>query len=200
MPVKTRSISVLLDCDGVLSDFVRACGAITKTQRTLLAEHDLFSPEILGEEAPYIEKRVGLPGFAEHIPPCPGAKRLVTDLRTMGCDLTIVTAPWDKGKTWHADREEWLRRQMGFVHGDVLFVPGKQKYRVHGDVFVDDLAISVYQWCLAHPNGIGIVVLQPWSLRSLKKLGWDKGVPKNARHAQSLSDIPGFVNLYRRPS
>jgi 5'(3')-deoxyribonucleotidase len=104
---------VLVDCDGVLSDFTECCLRIAR---------DAFGREHTETEITQwdTEKALGIPGlFAElereidrglcrNMPALPGARDFMTELERMygESNVLVVTSPWNA--TWLPQRAAWL--------------------------------------------------------------------------------------------
>ncbi len=152
---------MLLDCDGVLADFVGAYLKLlgsTQDRWHTPAEVTRFdigaSLGLTPEQASAIKRAIGTAeGFARKLEPCPGAMAGVLALRQVA-DVYVVTSPWNSNPTWTHDREWWLKKHFDIPHSHVIH--GSAKHLVHGDVFVDDKTDVVQAWQAAHPNGIGV--------------------------------------------
>lgn len=156
----TRPI-VLLDCDGVLADFVgdllpiiHSVTGIRATREQIT--HFDFSASLGLSPAQSADVKRAIGGavrFARFLEPCPGAIEGVAALRDLA-DVYIVTSPWNSNPTWTHDREWWLRKHFDIPHANVLH--GSAKHLVRGDVFVDDKTDAVIAWQDAHPRSVGI--------------------------------------------
>jgi 5'(3')-deoxyribonucleotidase len=145
--------TLLIDCDGVLSDFITPALAVVASlgdyevpdTELLKIEHVL--PEDVGAE--YM-RRVTTRGFCSSLLPYPGAQDAVRELRELA-EVVIVTASFGQCPTWAWERTTWLADHFGIEPGDV--VHAGRKHRVVGDVFVDDHPKHVAAWAQAHPRG-----------------------------------------------
>lgn len=143
---------ILLDCDGVLADFV---GAALDVAHDLTArrwvhaditEWDLFELLVCPKKGPLkeaVRSAVSKKGFCAQIPVLPGADAGVRLLRDAGFRLKVVTSPW-RSATWCSERFEWLDRHFGFSMADVIFA--KDKSVIAGDVLVDDSSVNLIDW------------------------------------------------------
>lgn len=157
---------ILIDCDGVLADFLGGVlEIINKEYFSNLSASSCLEWEI--------EKAFALPkgmvaeiaareGFCLNLNRMPGAALAVSQLREQGHDVYCVTSPW-LGPHWMPERTQWLSYFFGF----------DKKHIVCGDVMIDDKASTVAEWTDARPNSLGIV--------------WDYP------HNQSLANIPGRI-------
>ena len=154
---------ILVDCDGVLSNFVRAfqkgANEITGLNRTEEENIDwdflTLYPKDRHQE---ILEPIGKIGWCAGLEPYPGARRGVDELRKIG-KVYCVTAPWHSS-TWCWERTEWLISHMGFDKNDVLHI--HDKWLVQGLTLIDDKPETLVKWCEATGN-IGILWDQPYN-------------------------------------
>jgi len=156
---------VLVDCDGVLADFVGAVlGSYNDRAGTAHAPEDVTQwdiPASLGVPAAELYAEVA-EGFCSRIRPYPGAREALDRMREVA-DVVCLTAGWDAVPTWDYERREWLVREMGFLRYDVVFASGERKSGYAGDLFFDDKYSSVVSWRAANPCGKGVLYRQPWN-------------------------------------
>lgn len=156
--------TVLLDCDGVMADFV---GHL----RNLLAQRG----HVIGEVVEYDFLR----GFGEVVGNI--ARELLKDPETWrtlpaydeaidGVDriqhharVAVVTSPWLSCREWTHARHAWLRREFDIEARDVIVTSAKELVR--GDGFVDDRPETVEAWRLAH-GAHGFVMDRPYNRNS----------------------------------
>lgn len=160
---------LLLDCDGVVADFV---GHFLDTVRDLFGRH--HAPETVMEWD--IAAAIGLDereraraygevlrdGWCSRIRPYPAAVDAVRALREAGVDVHVVTSPWPGHRTWHGEREEWLRHHFGLGPRDVTHT--HRKAVVRGDALLDDKPEHVAAWGAAHPGGLALLWDQPYNV------------------------------------
>lgn len=131
---------VLLDCDGVLSDFVGMVLAWDNHQHTResITDFNIFKcwgqPERWVDFTAYLRGTGAVLGMA----PTPDARDIVRGLRAGGHEITVVTSPFQGVPNWMPDRLKWLELHFGFSPRDVCF--WDQKHRIAGDVLIDDRA------------------------------------------------------------
>jgi 5'(3')-deoxyribonucleotidase len=150
--------TVLLDCDGVLSDFVGHMTALLKAR---------------GHEIPEVTEYDFLRGFGDDVgavarsllkdggtwmtmPAYPEARAGVDAIRAAGHDVIVVTAPWWSCETWDHVRRKWLYGAFDVKSENIITT--SKKHLVRGHAFVDDKAEAVEAWRLAHV-GIGTALL-----------------------------------------
>lgn len=140
---------ILLDCDGVLADFVTPSLRVIHELGGPKLHHDdvpdynlgLLLPE--GEPRDTFWARVSEPGWCTELQPYVGAKQLVRELREIG-DVVCVTSPMEDGRQWAWERTRWLVEHFGFDRDDVANMSGK--HWVHADYFADDSPKHVERW------------------------------------------------------
>ncbi len=143
----------LIDCDGVLCDFVGGVLDFAHTKSTLrwtrddLTHWDFWDDmkdplnTDLGRQ---IFKAIGRKGFCENLSPLPGAKEGIKQLVDQGVHIKVLTSPWKDSQTWCAERFEWLRGHFGIPFCDVIQCAHKDN--VHGDFLLDDKVSNVTSW------------------------------------------------------
>lgn len=169
--MKNTKPIVLLDCDGVLADYVG--GALKLVHRVTDARftrEDVdvydFAPKLLPDDAHRAEfaHLISQPGFCASLEPCTGAVDGVRELSEVG-DVYVVTASSGPNPTWAYERDRWLLVHFGIGHHRVIHTHAK--HRVHGDMFVDDRPEYIEAW------------------RFGQRLLW--AAPHNARHTLNVN-------------
>lgn len=162
---------ILLDCDGVICDFVTPSlklvaelGGPVLTHATCETD-DLKTLLLHSEHAiAAFEQRVGAPGYCASLKPYEGALAFVDELRSIA-EVACVTSPFRKSKTWMHERTEWLKAHFGFEDSDIL--PTKGKERVFGDAIIEDSVSHAARWYNAslqrHLHPSVLFMLQPWN-------------------------------------
>lgn len=160
---------VLLDCDGVIADFVSSYLALlNKHGGTAYTHEDITDWDIVGS--------LGIPSdvaakadaevdydFCRNLAPIAGAVEGTKALAKV-CDLYIVTSPWVGCRGWTEARYEWLLQHCGIKAAKVMH--GSAKHICGGDFLVDDKESTIVQWQAAYPSSTGIVWAQPWNRRT----------------------------------
>ena len=142
---------VLLDSDGVLSDFVGAAIDLahhhsTKRWRVEDLAQWSFWKDMVDPDVPDLSKRVfadiSTPGFCAGIRSLPGAKEAVARLRAIA-DVRVVTSPW-ASPTWAHERFEWLKEHFDFPRTHVIQCEDKSE--IDGDFLIDDDPKKLAVW------------------------------------------------------
>jgi 5'(3')-deoxyribonucleotidase len=149
---------VLMDCDGVLADFITATldrlHAVSgqKYEHDRISTWEVFSslpPEALVHQSrvyEYLKQAGGCLG----IPMYAGAQEGVWRLQEIA-EVIIVTSPFKGGRTWTHEREEWLEKYFQISHENVIHA--KRKEFVSGDFLIDDKPSNLQAWRATHPLG-----------------------------------------------
>lgn len=157
---------VLLDCDGVLGDFLspaldalHACGgpALRHEQVDRYALESLLDTE---EQRAAWWSAVTAPGFCYGMQPYPLAVECVRELRGLGHTVLCVTSPMDS-ITWAGERARWLRERFDFARDHIISTPGKRW--VPGHFLADDNEGHCETWGKAHPHGAAILISRPYN-------------------------------------
>jgi 5'(3')-deoxyribonucleotidase len=162
---------VLLDCDGVLADFLTPAFAILNRLSGLnrkmdeLKEWDIFSLFSRTYEDQFYQE-CSQPGFCVGLQVLPGMVEFVEKLHEIA-NVYVVTSSMNvkiKGpekrpawhKTWAHEREHWLEEHFGILPKRVIHT--SEKYVCIGDVLIDDKPQNIVEWERAHgPKGIGLL-------------------------------------------
>lgn len=143
--------TILLDVDGVLADFVAGFLALLESELGIKATREQVAHFDIGaslglsrEHSSQVKRALGSRvGFARELDIYPGAVEGVRLLEPIA-DVYIVTSPWNSNPTWMHDREHWLEKHFGIPHSRVIHTSAK--YRVSGDVLVDDKTDTLGKW------------------------------------------------------
>lgn len=167
--MNTISPRILVDCDGVLADFLSLSLAyINEKQGTSHRIQDLQDWEFFRSistrevEEAFWTAIHETPGMVLSMGVYPGAQAGLQDLMIRG-DVYIVTAS-HHSRHWAYERAEWLKKHFGIHPNRVVHT--HQKHLCKGDVFIDDRPSAVEMWQEHHPEGIGILWDQPYNRSS----------------------------------
>lgn len=168
---------ILLDCDGVLANFVEAALHHVNDLHPERKDHtsrdvghweiESLLPDHLHAE---FHDRITAPGFCRDIRPYRGVGA-VLDLRAAGHEVAIVTSPLDGADTWIMERAAWIRKYFGDL--EVAFAKDKSSF--DGDIFVDDNPGHVTEWQAAHPEGHGLLYHARYNIQSDLPRIWTLG-------------------------
>ena len=163
---------VLLDCDGVLCDFVSGFLGVVRDQLGMIyrpeeiTEFSLWRALGLSkEEFDLCSLHIHEPGFCESLKPYKGAWDGVARLYGLA-SVYVVTSPWNSCPTWTYERERWLKFHFNLDHGRVVHTSAK--HLVSGDFLVDDKTSTLEDWQAAHPSGVAVQWITPHN----RKDGW----------------------------
>jgi 5'(3')-deoxyribonucleotidase len=180
----------LIDCDGVLADFTSMFQDIVKEKFGIAARAsdgknwDHFDyPEVRDIKEEVWKYLLSTPGLIRGLKKFPYTDELLSRLRAIGkviCVTSVVSledSQWEEiheeankeydipklfiphGGYYPSERVSWLRTEAGFSRTETMLV--YEKYRVEGDIFIDDKPSNVVQWADRWFKHGGVPVL--WS-------------------------------------
>jgi 5'(3')-deoxyribonucleotidase len=181
-----RVISIALDCDGVLADFVagalRLVEEVTgkKFDVSAVTESDFTTTLGLNaHEAHEVKRAIGARrGFAASLPRYPQARQGVRRLSKLG-KVFCITTPYESNIWWREERESWLALHFGIDH--VHHTNDDDKTSYEADVFVDDKADHVREWLATWPGRTAVLWRTPHNTSEL--------VPRGAHATASWEDL-----------
>lgn len=161
--------TVLLDCDGPLSDFTGAYLDAFREVTGRKATHDDVDRWAIHECAFFVEeqqrfdgqlrkivdRKVIEEGFCARIKPHAAALDAVARLVEVA-DVYVVTSPWDSSPTWMYERLHWVANHFPGI-GRRRVIQTAQKHLIRGDILVDDKPSHVEEWQRAWPQGLGLL-------------------------------------------
>jgi 5'(3')-deoxyribonucleotidase len=156
---------ILLDCDGVICDFVKsALDLIARETGSTRFHHevvewDIFAALGVKHLEPLLYDATNSGGFCENLALIDGSKDGVEMLRRHG-DIVIVTSPLD-ARNWVYERAMWLKNHFGFSKKEMIFTAAK--HMVWGDVLIDDSDRNLREWKEYHPEGCALLWDCPWN-------------------------------------
>lgn len=159
---------ILLDCDGVLADFVTPALRVVAELGGPTVAHDDLTQYDIGQLLPAelraeFWRRVAVPGFCAGLKPYPGALECVFGLREIG-DVVCVTSPMD-APHWAHERIYWLKEFFGFDRKTTISTSGK--HWIAGDFLADDSIGHVDDWANHHASADGplrgCLIKRPWN-------------------------------------
>lgn len=186
---------VLVDCDGILADFVSAYLALVREHtgrdhvHADVTDFELHKCVTSKDEDTFIwQNLIDRPGFISNMVDLPGAAEAMADLRSFA-KVTCLTSP-HLGPYWMHERAQWLLAR-GFKKRDIIFASDKS--HVRGDVLIDDRKDNVVDWAKANPSGLAILMDCPWNQGSaphcIRARGWQEAV-RLVRNAVAAMDWP----------
>lgn len=163
---------ILLDMDGVMADW----NTPLLEQYNFLTNEGVTIDQIKSVKTykwvkdPMTMKRLcEAPGFVRNLPPMDGAIEAVEELHKKGHDICFVSNATNCLSSAH-EKREWLRFHFSKVWQIAPLVLTQQKFRVRGDVLLDDFSRNLEN---LHPETKGLL--------------W---------HTTYNADIQGFERIY----
>jgi 5'(3')-deoxyribonucleotidase len=157
---------VLIDCDGVLADFVGQLQAHVKHYLDITVDlrsydqWDTFSHPAFADCKEDVEGILDKAGFCLSMDVLPGAQDAMKEL-VAKYDVHIVTSPWTSNPRWEWERRQWLSQHFG-IHWKKI-ISTHAKAQVHGDVFIDDKPMHVNGWQAKWRYGLSILWEQAYN-------------------------------------
>lgn len=148
----TRPNPILLDCDGVLGDFLGLVDEVAHKAGMHFDPKKAIGEEIFsqfGSNKELVIRQLNLYGAASRIRPMEGAVDAVKELKGLGLDVVVLTSPWLPSPTWDYERRAWLELHFSIPAKDVIFA--RRKDLVPGAVLVEDSLRNATSW--ATTNG-----------------------------------------------
>lgn len=148
---------ILVDCDGVLSDFVSEVLRFDgyAHARSSITDFNIFrawgQPDRWPAFNTFISQQHRVLGMLTE----PGSEEFVKALRQLG-EVAVCTSPYKGAPFWIPERLEWLERHFGFKPDDVCV--WSRKHWVQADVLIDDALHNA----LAYPGRV-LLLDQPWN-------------------------------------
>lgn len=183
--------TALVDCDGILSDFLGAALlALKAASGVLVLRETITTWEIFDSVEPGLQRykqktydllkaRLG----CSTIRPYEGSGKGMRALQEVA-HVVIVTSPFHGSDTWMSERTAWLHRYFGIGHDDVIHA--KKKHHIKGDIFVDDSPANVGDWAAAHHGALALLWDAPYNRKetpagSQRVHGWEELVALASR-------------------
>jgi 5'(3')-deoxyribonucleotidase len=170
-------VRILIDCDGVVADFV---GGLIAAANPILTSPPYRLPKLTEDMfTAYEFKDSGLPpatvrvlnsimngpGFVEELPLYIGAVKAVDLLLNEGHEIVFVTKPHKGSPTWVYERTRWLGWHFP---GQCKIVHTAHKELIPGDALIEDSPDNLTRWYSeteynkpAHP--VPILIDRPWN-------------------------------------
>lgn len=183
---------IVLDLDGVVVDFFQKLITVYNKRfpdDELTLEDINCELEQLGpERASRLIDLFNEPGWFTNLRPLPGAINIVSHYASAGYSILICTAPARTANDHingnsAAEKFEWIQKHLPAWGHQIVITRNKE--HIDGDIFVDDTPSQIIKWCNTHPDGIGVLVDQPWNSCWID-------LPKNAIRAD-LQDVGGIM-------
>lgn len=183
---------VILDCDGVLSDFVGGLFSELKSKGFQIPDqlntYEIFDQ--MDERSKAESHHILNSGeFWATMPVIEEAAAVVDALKAENHDIVVATTPWGSCMEWGYARRAWLTRNLGLRATRVITV--YDKHLIHGDVIVDDKPETVTKWQNKWQNGKAFLMNRPWNTNATvpcPRINWDEeGIQSLLQAARALS-------------
>lgn len=187
--------TVLLDCDGILSDFIGAVLLALRAEANITVDRESITTWEVFESLPpeaqvyrtriydLLKAKLGCVSMRVY----EGAKEGMKKLEEIA-DVVIVTSPFTGSDTWHSEREKWLKVHFGIP--GVRVIHAQAKHHIKGDIFIDDKTAHVVKWAEAHPGGRAML----WNM----KYNENDDLPDNVSRVVGWEQLHARVELWCR--
>ncbi len=152
---------IILDCDGVLADFVTGALRVHGSELTPedITRYDMA--EVMGISGAEFWKPInaGGPEFWRNLDPYPWFDQLFDGLRSLGRVMLATKPSW----SWcsYAGKKMWFDRVLGPSFGDIALISDKSLFARSTRVLVDDSQENVASFLAA--GGEACLFPQPWN-------------------------------------
>lgn len=165
---------ILLDCDGVICNFVDKILEFDNHEHTYesITDFNIFKAWGQVERWKDFTQWISVPGRVLDMKPFDGAVEFVNELRKFG-EVAIATSPF-KSPNWIPERLEWLEINFGFKADDVCV--WSKKHWISADLLIDDSLDNA----LNFPGNV-FLLEAPWNQAST--------LPPNVKRVFSFGDI-----------
>lgn len=186
---------ILLDCDGVFSDFTGAALKLVKKFHNVIYDPAEITKKVsvsVKEWDDQCENAVKEKGFCLNLDLLPNAQRGIRRMKNLAKDynrkIMFLTSPYWKAPHWPFERTEWIEKHFGFTRENVILA--KEKRFVAGSVLIDDEPTNIQNWIsFQHQNGnpeaVAVLFSQPWNQ--------DAKIPEATMHTDNWDDIYTFL-------
>jgi 5'(3')-deoxyribonucleotidase len=142
-----KKLRILLDCDGVLSDFLSSVFDFAERETGVRYQHiDVKTWEVFDSIASHLrhtfDAEAATPGFCMSMKPYAAALKGVKQLQALG-EIFVVTSPMDV-PNWEKERRDWCMKHFGIDRHHVI--SASSKHIVQGDMFIDDKPSNIEEW------------------------------------------------------
>lgn len=169
-------MNILVDVDGVLTDFVGAVlKLVNKTKRSEADHWNWWYKYYSPEESKYIEETLKLShSFWLDLPLVDNAVQGINYLRSHGHKITYCTAPYRSKYGWADDRRILLEKHFNISdhQEDIIFT--QSKHMVKADCMIDDLITNI-EGFEKNQKGVGFLFTSSFNTHlTREKFDWTK--------------------------
>lgn len=185
-----KTVIILVDCDGVLCDFVSGFLEELNKMGHQFTPDDIDCWDI--PSALNIDRRLFYDiaekeGFCEGLKPYPGAEEEIVSLRNFG-KVIVATAPIWSSRTWSYERALWLQRHFGFKTDEIIYA--SEKRRIQGDILIEDKETALLRWLNADVSRQGFLWARPWNEEFYINL---RSIPVNMKVINSWAQVTKWL-------
>lgn len=181
--------TIALDLDGVVVDFHQP--VVDEFNRRYQESKTLKDFDFIEGLPPKVVDIFCEEGWFEALKPLPGSIATISKHLDLGHRVVICTAPTRANDGYISsfsakEKFDWATHYIPALASDVIIARNKEM--VSADILADDTPYNITRWCEKHPDGLGVLVDQPWNK------SWDK-LPENAIRAD-IADIATLIERF----
>ena len=150
---------VLIDLLGSVIDFIKTEDGF-QYERAVFTKDDFFSSINRSDLRFKWKDMIDRGGYVYNLPENSGARTAIDILRERFI-IHPATAPLYSCEKWMFERAKWLHDRMDFPYRDQIH--SAAKYRLCGDVLIDDRVSNLSAFHVTNPNALLIIFDQPWN-------------------------------------
>lgn len=172
---------ILLDCDGVICNFVEKILEFDNHEHTYesITDFNIFKAWGQVERWKDFTSWISTPGKVLEMEYFNGSKEFVNELKKFG-ELYIATSPF-KSPNWIPERLEWLETNFGFKADDVCI--WSKKHLIKAELLIDDSLENALNF-----HSRVFLLNAPWNQ--------SKTLPANITRVWSFGDIIDRLDKY----
>ena len=165
--------TVLVDCDGVVADFLSATIDHIKNKHGIVINYNDVTDWNVFDSLKISGLRHSLKHAVENDNFCMNIKPyedMVSYVKSISAhhNVYIVTAPFF-AKNWMDQRVEWIKKHLNIDMNKIIFA--EHKSIIQGDIIIDDKLDNVLDWKTFNKNGDAILWSQPYNINSQLRHG-----------------------------
>lgn len=186
---KEKNKPILLDCDGVFSNFCQGCLNVANKKLGT----NITIDSIKQDTRQYswwndanIEDAIMSPGFCESIPVIEGSKEFFKSLRELDHPIMFITSPYNKNKYWHWERQQWLEKHFEIKRTELTFAT--EKRYMNGLILLDDHVGNILHW-QEYQKTDGVLIERPWNEDILKDCSIFEDDKRRLFHTKKIQSV-----------
>lgn len=164
-------MQILIDTDGVLSDFVEHAIVYLRKEGFILEKTDCTDYALtknMSKDCARAFKRLPFnPTFCFNVPRNKFAQSTLKKLVAKGHNISLVTSLWES-PYWEKARTEWFESLLSskeLTKIETFFVTPQERVHMPGDILVEDRRETLVEWAASGRKSF--LIDQPWNAGTL---------------------------------